>query len=398
MPSPKPLGQAEFIALIAMLFASVAFSIDAMLPALSGIAAELTPESPNRAQLIITSFVLGMGVGTLFAGPLADSFGRKPVILWGTALYAGASVAAMLAPTLDGVLAARVVQGLGVAGPRIVSMAIIRDQYAGRQMARIMSFAMMIFTLVPAVAPLVGEGIIAVAGWRGIFGAFLVFALVIALWLGLRQPETLAPADRVPFRAAPVLHAAGEVLAHPVVRLSILVQTLIFGALFATLSSIQPVFEVTFDRAGTFALWFAVIALVSGLASLLNARVVVRLGMRTMVRLTLEAQLVLSGVMAAGTLAGLWPEGVGFAVFLVWSVSVFMMAGLALGNVNAMAMEPMGHIAGTAASVVSAIATVGAVAIAVPIGLAFDGTPGPLATGVLLSVLAARVVLARIPR
>jgi DHA1 family bicyclomycin/chloramphenicol resistance-like MFS transporter len=182
------------------------------------------------------------------------------------------------------------------------------------------------------------------------------------------------------------------------VRLSILVQTLVFGALFATLSSIQPVFEGSFDRGGTFALWFAVIALVSGLASLLNARLVVRLGMRTMVRLTLEAQLALSGVMAAGTLAGLWPEGVGFAVFLVWSVSVFMMAGLALGNVNAMAMEPMGHIAGTAASVVSAIATVGAVAIAVPIGLAFDGTPGPLATGVLLCVLAARVALGRIPR
>ncbi|MFN3642276.1 MAG: Bcr/CflA family efflux MFS transporter [Gemmobacter sp.] len=398
LPLPvRPLGQPEFIALIAMLFATIAFSIDAMLPALPAIAADLTPAAPNRAQLVLTSFVLGMGIGTFVAGPLSDSFGRRPVILGGAALYAAASLAAMLAGSLEALLVARVVQGVGAAGPRIVSIAIIRDLYAGREMARIMSFAMMIFTLFPAVAPLIGSGIIALTGWRGIFAAFMLFALVVSLWLALRQPETLPAAARAPLRATTLVAAAREVLAHPVVRLSILVQTLLFAALFGTLSSIQQVFDQTFGRAAAFPLWFALIAVIGGTASFLNARVVVRLGMRAMIRGTLNVQIALSVVMASVTLAGLWPEPLYFAAFMVWATSVFFMAGLTLGNINAIAMEPMGHVAGMAASVVSSVATVGAVFLAAPIGLAFDGTPGPLAAGVLFCALGARLLMLRLP-
>ncbi len=396
-PEGPRLSMPEFVALVAMLFSTIAFSIDAMLPALPQIAAELSPDDPNRAQLVLTSFVFGLGIGTFLAGPLSDSFGRKPVILFAAALYCAGSAWAWWAQSLEGLLAARMLQGLGGAGPRIVTIAIMRDMYSGRQMARIMSFAMLVFTLVPAVAPLLGAGIIAVADWRGIFLAFLAFSVVSTLWLGVRQPETLPAPARVPLRWPALLGAAREVIGHRVVRSAIMVQTLLYGAMFGTLSSIQQVFDVTFGRNDSFPLWFALIALVAGSASVINAALVVRLGMRRMVRATLGMQIVLSGVMAALSLTGLWPEVLYFPAFLVWATSIFFMAGLTIGNVNAIAMEPMGHIAGMAASITSSVATVVAVALAIPIGLAFDGTPGPLTAGVFVLAVLARILMLRLP-
>jgi len=195
---PRPaLSSGEFIAMIAMLFATVAFSIDSMLPALPEIAAELTPGNENRAQLILTAFILGMGAGTVVAGPLSDANGRKRAILGGALLYTLGAGLASMAQTLELMLAARLIQGLGAAGPRIVSLALVRDLHSGRQMARIVSIAMMIFTTVPAIAPALSTGIIAVFGWRGIFGAFILFSLIPAARLGLRQPETLPPEARL---------------------------------------------------------------------------------------------------------------------------------------------------------------------------------------------------------
>lgn len=382
------LSQGEFIALIAMLFATIAFSIDAMLPALPRIAAELTPEFPNQAQLIITSFVLGMGAGTFIAGPLSDTFGRKPVILAGAALYMLAAVAAWFAPTLETVLIARLVQGLGASGPRIVSMAMVRDLYKGREMARVVSFAMMIFTLIPAVAPMLGTVIIAGAGWRGIFLAFVVFSGTAMVWLTLRQPETLPPASRRPLHAATLWAALVEVLTHRVVVTAIAVQALAFACLFGTLSSTQQIFDQSFGRGASFPFWFALIAVLAGTASFINASLVVRLGMRFLVTITLVAQVFASFGFAAMTGAGAWPEVLAFPAYIAWTTGVFFMAGLTLGNLNALSLEPMGHIAGLSASVTGAIATVAAVALAVPMGLAFDGTPVPLAVGVaVLSAL-----------
>ncbi|HMO71449.1 MAG TPA: multidrug effflux MFS transporter [Paracoccaceae bacterium] len=379
---PRPLGQTEFVAMIAMLIATIAFSIDAMLPALPEIAAELTPASPNRAQLIITSFVLGIGLGTLVAGPLSDSFGRRRVIVAGSVLYCLGAAAAWAAPTLDTVLAARIVQGLGAAAPRVVSLALVRDIHSGRQMARVVSFAMMVFTLVPAAAPLLGSVIIAAAGWRAIFAAFIGFSILSVLWLTVRQPETLPPEARRPLGFAPLLAALREVLGHASVRRAILVQALCFGALFGTLSSTQQIFDTTFGRGAEFPWWFALIALVAGSASLLNASLVVRLGMRRMVIVTLAVQAAVSAAMAGMMVAGAWPPALAFPAYVVWTTSVFFMAGLTLGNLNAIALEPMGHVAGMAASVTGALATVAGVALAAPLGLAFDGTPVPLALGI----------------
>lgn len=397
-PAPR-LALPEFIALMAMLFATIAFSIDAMLPALPEIAAELVPADPNRAQLILTSFVLGMGLGTFIAGPLSDSYGRRTIILSGSVLYCIGAAMAWAAPTLETVLIGRLVQGLGAAGPRIVSVAMVRDLYSGRQMARIMSFAMMIFTLVPAVAPLVGTWIIALGGWRGIFAAFILFSAVSMVWLVSRQPETLPPAMRSPMRVAPLLAAGREVMAHRAVQVSIAMQAMLFAALFGTLSQIQYLFDQTYGRGDSFPYWFAGIALASGTASLLNAQLVMRLGMRRMVRVALLVQVAASGSVALATLSGLVPAGAGFVLFLIWICGVFFMTGFTLGNINAIAMEPLGHVAGMAASLISALATVAGVMLAVPLGLAFDGTIGPLALGVAtLAGLAALFQMALPPQ
>ncbi|RMH49488.1 MAG: MFS transporter [Alphaproteobacteria bacterium] len=382
---------AEFIALVAMLFATVAFSIDSMLPAMPEIAAELTPAAPNRAQLVVTSFVFGLGVGTLFAGPISDAIGRRKVIVGGAAIYALGAVLAARAGSLEALLAARVLQGLGASGPRVASLALVRDRHAGARMARIVSFAMTVFALVPAVAPAIGALILAAFGWRAIFGAFVVFAALSSAWLLLRQPETLAPEARRPLRPARILAAVGEVLSHGVVLRAILAQVFIFGSLMAVLSSTQMVFDKTFGLGDSFPFWFAMIVLVAGTGSFANARLVLRLGMIRLVTTTLTVEFLFSATVAALWGTGLLPEPLRFPLYFAWTTSVFFMLGFTMGNLNALALEPMGHIAGTAASVISALATALAVVIAIPVGLAFDGTPLPLFLGVAASLACARL-------
>ncbi len=382
MPQSLP-SRAEFTVLIAMLFATVALSIDAMLPALPEIAATMSPGAPNNAQLVITSFVLGMGLGTLLAGPLSDAFGRRRVLLAGGALYALGALACYVAPSLETLLVFRVIQGIGAAGPRTVTMAIVRDLYSGREMAKIISIAMSIFSLVPAVAPLMGTAVMAFGPWQGVFLAFLVFSAFTMGWFTLRLPETLPAERRKPLDAGGLWASTVEILSHRVVVLSVVLQALISGVLFGVLSSMQGIFEQRFDRAASFPVWFAVIAVLSMSGSILNARVVVRLGMRRVLGLTILAQILLTGLLLALNASGLMPEALAFPLHLVWTTGIFAMMGLTLGNLNAMAMEPLGHVAGLAASVVSSLGTIGSVLLAVPLGLLFDGTALPLMAGAL---------------
>lgn len=391
------MSRGEFIALIAMMFATIAFSIDAMLPALPDIGLELSPSDINRAQLILTSFVLGLGIGTFFTGPLSDAFGRKPVILGGVALYVVAAAAAWQADSLEWILMARVLQGIGAAAPRIVGIAIMRDLYEGREMAKMMSIAMLIFTIFPAFAPIMGAVIIAFAGWRSIFLAFILFAAISALWMSVRLPESLPPQNRRPFRAPLLLDAVRQMLGHPTVRLSILVQCLCYGMLFTMLSMVQPVYDVMFDRSESFPYWFGGIALISGGASILNAAIVVRVGMRRLVTWSLAGQILASALVLLASTIGLSDTYL-FALFVFYQTSVFFIAGTTIGNLNAIAMEPMGHIAGMAASVIGAIATVCAVLIAAPAGLLFDGTLFPLAGGVFLCALVGLALMLQMGR
>jgi len=395
-PQKMP-SKGEFIALIAMLFAIIAFSIDAMLPALPRIGAELSPADPNRAQLIVIAFVLGMGMATLITGPLSDALGRKPMILGGALLYMLGAALAWAAPTLELLLLARLIQGVGAAGPRVVGMAIVRDLYGGREMARILSFIMLVFMLVPAVAPLVGSWIIAAAGWRAMFGAFVIFAAAASLWLMLRLPESLPRAARRPLRVTVLRDAVREVLIHPVVRLSIMAQTMGYVMLFTTISLIQPVFDQVFQRGDEFPLWFAGMAVVTGSASVLNAALVMRLGMQRMAMAAFGGQMILSTLMTLCWLAGLRGDAM-FAVYVVWQCTVLFQSGLTVGNLNAIAMEPMAHVAGTAASVIGAISTVSGALIATPIALVFNGTPLPMTLGVGGASAVAFVIMWRLGR
>ncbi|MFT7105962.1 MAG: DHA1 family bicyclomycin/chloramphenicol resistance-like MFS transporter [Yoonia sp.] len=384
----KPLPQGEFIALMAMVAATVAFSIDAMLPALPKMGETLSPDNLNNTQLIITSFVLGMGVGTLFTGPLSDAFGRKPVMIGGAVVYVFACFVAWQAQSLDVMLAARVVQGLGAAGPRVVAIAIVRDLYAGPDMARILSFVMIVFALVPALAPTIGHYIVVLFGWHAIFLSFIVFSVVSTIWLLVRQPETLPVEMRRPLSIRALWSATKEMFAHRTACLSILIQTLGFGMLFNMLSSTQQVFDQTFGQGDVFHLWFGGIAIVAASSGFLNARLVGRLGMRAIIEAMYTAQIAIT-VLMIGITASDSPYWLAFGGYVLWVLTNFFQAGMTIGNLNALAMEEMGHIAGLAASIMVAVATIGAVIIAVPIALQFDGTPLPMAIGTLVCAILA---------
>ena len=393
----KRLAQGEFIALMAMVAATVAFSIDAMLPALPEMGAQLSSDNLNRAQLIVTSFVLGMGVGTLFTGPLSDAYGRKPVMIGGAAVYVVACGVAWQAQSLEIMLAARLLQGLGAAGPRVVAMALIRDLYAGSDMARILSFVMVVFTIVPALAPTMGHYIVVAFEWRAIFLTFMLFSFMTTVWLLLRQPETLTPENRRPLSIHALASASVEMFTHRTARLSIFIQTLTFAMLFSMISSTQQVFDVTYGQGDVFHLWFGGIAIVAASSSFLNARLVGRLGMRAMIKAMYTAQITVTLGLILLLLSGS-PFGLGFPAYVLWVTANFFQAGLTIGNLNALAMEEMGHIAGLAASIIAAVATIGAVIIAAPIALMFNGTAMPMAIGTLICASIALLLTTMIKR
>ncbi len=386
MNNSDRLSRNEFVALIATMFGILAFSIDAMLPGLPDIGAALSPQDPNRAQLVVVSFILGMGVGTLFTGPLSDAYGRKPIIIGGIVLYCIGAFLASQTQSLELMVLARILQGLGAAGPRIAGVAMVRDSYAGVEMAKIMSFVMMVFMVLPAAAPAIGELIIAGFGWRAIFAAFILFAVTAGVWVSVRQPETHPVEKRQPMTISVLVAAMREVLSNRIAAISIAVQACVMGILFANVSSIHPIMDITYGRAEQFTAIFAAIALFSASASFINAKIVARFGMR---------KVIYGGTMGVAILtlicmiAAVLFHEVPFALYIIWASGLTFSLGLTMGNLNALAMEPLGHIAGMAASVIGCLATVGAVFIATPLGLLFNGTPVPLMSGALVTYFVA---------
>jgi len=389
-------GFTEFVALLAILFATIAFSIDAMLPALTTIGAELSPEAVNRAQLVVTSFILGMGVGTFVVGPLSDALGRRRVVMGGIAIYLLAALVAAQAGSLDVLLAARFLQGLGASAPRIVTVAMVRDLYEGRAMARVMSIVMTVFLVVPALAPSLGAAILWAFDWRAIFWAFCLFGLTVGSWFFLRQPETLPPHRRRPLRPRLLAQAVAEVLADRVARRCMAALTLSFGVLLSFLSTAPQIYDEVYGRAAQFPLWFAVIAVISSGASVTNARLVMRLGMRRMALTAFALQIGAAAVMLAALALPL-SQDVEFAVFFGFMTVVFFGVTLTFGNLNAIALEKLGHIAGLAASVIGALYTVGAVLVAVPVGQLYAGTPLPLAGAALVFAIGAFLLVRSLP-
>ena len=375
-PGRPPLRPGEFVPLIALLMSLVALAIDAMLPALPAIGRDLGAARPNDVQFVITAAFLGLGLGQMIFGPLSDRIGRRPAIHAGLALFAAGCLMSVFAPDFETMIAGRVLQGFGAAGPRVVVMALVRDRYEGTRMARILSFAMAVFILVPAVAPALGQAVQWLGGWRAIFFAFLAVAGVAFAWFGLRQPETLLPARRRPFSLRAIGAGVLEVLR---IRASLgytLATGFVFAAFVTYLSCAQQVFQEAYTTGALFPLYFALLALAIAAASLANGRLVTTYGMQRLVRAATMTMALLSaaGWAAAFAFGGLPP----LWLFIACLFAVFLCIGLLFGNLIALAMEPLGHIAGVGSAVVSSLSTFISIPLGAAVALGFDGTIYPL--------------------
>ncbi len=369
----------EFIALVALLNAMVAMSIDTMLPAIGAIASELGAEDPNSRQFIITSFFAGMTVGTLIYGPWSDSIGRKPAIYLGLVLYAAGALLCLFATSFPMMLLGRFIQGFGASSPRIVSIAMVRDGQAGAAMAKVMSFVMTVFMLVPILAPSIGQLVLFVASWRMIFAGFLGMAFIAGLWLWFRQEETLPRERRTPLSVTALLDAAGKVLRHPVTMGYTLAGGCIFGSFICYLGTSQQLFAEQYGQGEYFALWFGLFAIAIGIAMILNARLVMRYGMRNLSKWALRGNIGLSATFLVVSLAlaghpPLWLLG-------LYLFTNFFCCGILFGNFNALALEPMGRIAGMAAAISGSGSSLFAILSGSWIGQLYDGTVIPLAGG-----------------
>jgi DHA1 family bicyclomycin/chloramphenicol resistance-like MFS transporter len=376
---------------MALMMSLVAMSIDVMLPALSDIGADLGVQRDNVNQLVVTMIFLGLAVGQLFYGPLSDSIGRKPAIYLGYAVFIVGSLLAIFAGSFPMMLAGRLLQGLGMAAPRSVSLALIRDRYQGRTMAQVMSFISVVFILVPIIAPSLGQAILLVADWRAIFVVLLLLGLVSLIWFALRQPETLPPALRAPLSASRIGRGLREVLSNHVALGYTLMAGLIAGAFQGYLSSAQQIFQFQYGLGTLFPLIFAINAIAIGLASFTNGRLVMRYGMRALVRVALVTLCALSAIFCGVVWAtsgqpSLW-------LLMGYLMPTFFCVGILFGNMNALAMEPLGHIAGVGAAVVGSLSILLATPLGMVIGQAYNGTVTPLVLGFALLGLSALVLM-----
>ena len=367
-----PLPVREFVPLAALLMSLVALAIDTMLPALPAIGQDLGVVQRNDVQFVITALFLGLGLGQLVFGPLSDRFGRRPAIHVGLVLFMAGCLMSIFAPTFEVMIAGRVLQGFGAAGPRVVTMALVRDQYEGRRMARLMSFVMAVFIFIPTIAPALGQAILWVASWRAIFTAFFVIAAMAFAWFAVRQPETLSLERRRSLAPGAVGAAVLEVLR----TRSALGYTVASGCMFAPfiayLSAAQQIFQEAYTTGALFPVYFGGLVLAIGGASIMNGRLVMKHGMRRLSMAAAVSAVLVSIPMwlltfAFGGLPPLW-------LFTLYLLSVFFAVGLLFANLNTLAMEPLGHLAGVGSSVVSSLAVFIAVPLGTLVGLSFDGT------------------------
>lgn len=388
----KRLSEGEFVTMMAVLTALLALAIDAMLPALPDIGRDLGVADLNDTTWVVSTIFIGFAIGQIFYGPISDSMGRKNPIYIGLGLYIVGCLISVLAWNFEVMLVGRFIQGLGVAGPKIVSMALIRDEYAGRGMARIMSFIMAIFILVPAIAPSIGQLILLFAEWRMIFAMLFGMAFIGLFWFAARQPETLPREKRAPLSWSHIKEASSEVFANHVVMGYTITMGLSFGAFIGYLNSAQQIFQSLYGLGEMFPLYFGALALAIGAAAIVNTKLVMRFGMRYLCWKALKGTTALSFIFLAYTL---WlGEAPALELFMLWGMLSFFCMGILFGNFNALSMEPVGHIAGVAAAIIGFISTIIAAILGATIGLAFDGTVAPLVGGFAVLCLISIFVMA----
>jgi DHA1 family bicyclomycin/chloramphenicol resistance-like MFS transporter len=372
----KVMGFGEFVAMAAALMATQAIAVDTMLPALPTIGAALHLINENRSQWIVTAYLVGVGCGQLFWGQFSDRYGRRPVLLIGLAMYAGAAVLTGLSSSFTTLLAWRFAHGLAAASV-VVSRSVIRDLYSGRHMARVMSLTFIVFLMVPVLAPSLGQLILWLAPWRSIFLIFGVFAVAVFLWVLLRLPETLHPEYRLTLTRDHIVHAATLVLGNRTSLCYTLAMTVMFGSILAYVGMVQQIFEYAFHRAGLMPAMFALCASAMGATAFLNSRIVERVGMRIISHLGLLVFITITGVHVL--IAGLGLERLW--TFVVLQSATMACLGLTASNFGAMAMEPVGSVAGIGASLQGFISTFGGAVVGALIGRRFNGATLPLAAG-----------------
>jgi len=378
---PHPgMSFVAFVLTMASLQAMAALGVDSMLPNLPAIGATFHLPHENQRQLVITAYLLGFGLAQIVYGSLADRFGRKPVLLAGIAIYVAFSALAAFSPSFELLVAARVLQGIGAAAARALPASIVRDCYSGRQMAKVMSLSFMVFMAVPMAAPSLGQAIALIASWRWVFGVLTLFGAGVAVWVAFKLPETLHEEDRTPIVASRMAHNFAVVLRSRTGMGYSAAMTFMFGALFGFVNCVQQIFEDVFKAPGLFPAAFALMAGFMSLSSLLNAKWVGRLGMRPLSHWALIAFIVISSLHAAVVLTG--HETI--VTFALLQAAAMFGFGLVSGNFGAMAMEPMGHVAGAAASLQGTLTALGGSLIGFFIGQSFNGTAAPITLGYAL--------------
>ncbi len=369
----------EFIFMMSLLVAVDALSIDSILPALSSISTEFGVSKGNDRQYIVTSIFLGFALGVVVFGVASDSFGRKRPIYAGFGIFFIGTLVAIFATSFSMLLLGRVLQGFGAAGPQVIPTAITRDLYKGRGMAEVMSLIMMVFMLVPTVAPLLGQSIMLLTNWQGIFVMLILFGLFALTWLAIRLPETLPLNQRVPFSFKQTLSSIQEVLENRRAVLFTLTEGLTFGAVLAYLSTAQQVFQEHFQLGERFPLYFGALAVVMMFSAYVNSRVVEKLGMHWLV---IRASLLLF-VISGGylTFILLSDSNVSFWSFMLYASVAYFCFGILFGNMHSLAMEELGHVAGVAASIIGSFSTLIAIVIAAFIGNYYNDSVTPIVLG-----------------
>ena len=384
-----PLSFAEFVSLIAAMMGLTALGIDSMLPALPAIGEALGVANANHRQYVITAFLLGFAIAQLAYGPLSDRFGRRPVLAIALASYVVTSALAAISGSFALLLIARAAMGTAAAGARVVSVALVRDCYAGRAMARVMSLAFIVFMAAPIFAPSLGQLVLFVGSWRLIFWAVAIISTGVVLWFWLRMPETLAAEARLSLNPARVLGDYVLVLRDRCAVGYTLAIAFLSGGMFGFIGSIPQIMDEVFHRAELLALIFPCVAGTMAIGAFLNSRLVMKIGMRRISHTALAGMILFAAVHLAITWTGfenLWS-------FTILQALMMGCMGLATANFSAMAMERMGEIAGTASSLQGFVTTMGGAVIGALIGQAFDGTTVPLYAGFLaMGVLSFGVV------
>ncbi len=375
------LGQFEFIALMASLMSVVALAIDALLPALELIGFSIGTVQASDNQLIIIMIFLGLGVGPLFFGPISDSLGRKPIVYMGFAIFIIASFICVFATSLEMMIAGRILQGIGLSAPRTISIAMVRDSYSGDYMARIMSFITVVFLLVPIVAPAMGKFVLDHYNWQVIFYIQLIFSLLVSFWFWKRQPETLPSENRIPFTRHIFLDGIKELLKYKSTLGFTLISGFITGSFIVYLSGSQQIFQQQYGLVDEFPYIFAGLAISVGAATFLNGTLVLKFGMEKLVTIALFS---FFGIPLLYIILFYNASNPDIIVLLTFFAFQFFSIGFLFGNLRALTMQPVGHIAGIGAAITGFISTLMAVPISTYIGKFIEGTALPLFVGFLI--------------